>query len=60
MIRSSGFCYSHSQKEFNNVVKSLLFGESDIIVIEYDPIDKKLRFNKNKVKYFEMPIILPP
>ena len=31
-----------------------------MINVEYDPIDLKLRFSKNKVEYFEMPIIAPP
>ena len=31
-----------------------------MIYVEYDPIDLKLRFSKNKVEYFEMPIIAPP
>ena len=57
MIDSYGSCYSHSQNEFNKVDKSFEFDENDIIIfIEYDPIDKKLRFSKNKVEYFEMPI----
>ena len=60
MIRSGGYCNSHSQKEFNDVYKSFKFGKGDVIYIEYDPIESKLRFSKNKVEYFEMPIIAPP
>ena len=59
MIQSDGFCLSHSQKEFNNVWKSFKFGVNDVIYVEYDPIDKKLRFSKNKVQYFELSIIVP-
>ena len=41
--------------------KSFKFGKGDVIYIEYDPIESKLRFSKNKGdKYFEMPIIAPP
>ena len=60
MINSSGWCFSHSEKEFNGVVKSFKFGDGDVIYIEYDPIESKLRFSKNKVVYFEMPIIASP
>ena len=31
-----------------------------MIYVEYDPIDLKLRFSKNKVEHFELPIISPP
>ena len=40
--------------------KSFKFGSNDVIYVEYDPIDLKLRFSKNKVEYFEMPMIAPP
>ena len=59
-IESNGYCYSHSEKEFNWVDKSFEFADGDVIFIEYDPIDRKLRFSKNKFEYFEMPIIAPP
>jgi len=43
------------------VSKSFKFDDGDLIYVEYDPIDKKLRFSKNKVdKYFELSIIAPP
>ena len=59
MIGAGSDCYSHSQKEFNCVIKSFKFGENDVIYVEYDPIDLKLRFSKNKVQYFELSIIAP-
>lgn len=31
MINSGGRCYSHSQKEFNDVKKSFYFDEGDVI-----------------------------
>ena len=40
--------------------KSFKFGDGDVIYVEYDPIDLKLRFSKNKVEYFEMGMISPP
>ena len=41
--------------------KSFEFGSGDVIDIEYDPIESKLRFSQNLVdSYFEMPIIAPP
>ena len=61
LISSNGWCYSHSQKEFKDVFTSFYFDDGDVIYIEYDPIDRKLRFWKNKVDdYLEMPIIAPP
>ena len=60
MIGSNGYCWSHSQEEFNNVWESFEFGENDVIYVEYDPIYKKLKFSKNKLEYFEMSIIAPP
>ena len=57
MIGSGGGCLSDSQKEFNQVIKSFKFGENDVIFIEFDPTDKKLRFSKNKVEHFELSII---
>ena len=60
MIDSRGLCYSHSQKEFNRVNKSFKFGVNDVIYVEYDPIDLKLRFIKNIVYKFELSIIAPP
>ena len=42
------------------MVKSFEFDSGDVIYVEYDPIDLKLRFSKNKVDKFEMPIIAPP
>ena len=56
-----GGFYSHSQRRFYSVSKSFNFGTGDVIYIEYDPIDKKLRYSKNKTDgYFEMRIIAPP
>ena len=61
MICSLGGCYSHLYEEFNGFIKSFEFGDGDVIYAEYDPINKKLRFSKNKDNdYFEMPIIAPP
>ena len=61
MIHSNGVCYSHSQKEFNSVFKSFKFGSGDVIFIEYDPIESKLRFRLNKDDdYLEISIIAPP
>ena len=42
------------------MIKSFKFGENDVIYVEYDPIDNKLRFSKNKVNKFELSIIAPP
>ena len=60
LIDSIGFCLSHSHQEFNDVRKNFYFTEGDVIVCEYDGIDCKLRFIKNSVDKFEMPMIAPP
>jgi len=60
VISSGGRCFSHSKKKFNYVSNGFYFGDGDVIYIEYDPIDRKLRFSKNKVEYFDMPINAPP
>lgn len=68
MIDSYGGFWCHSQKNFNQVGKSFTFDENDVILIEYDPIDNKLRFSKNKVEfdsknkveYLEIVIFAPP
>ena len=39
--------------------KSFKFAVGDVILIEYDGVNNKLRFNKNKVDNFEMSIIAP-
>ena len=39
--------------------KSFKFDENDVILIECDPIDNKLKFSKNKESYFEMSITTP-
>ena len=48
MNDSDGQCNSHSQKEFNCEDLGLEFDEGDVILIEYDPVNNKLRFSKNK------------
>ena len=59
-IGSGRGCYSHSEKDFNYLQKSFKFDVGDVIIIEYDPINKKLRFNKNREEDFELSIIPPP
>jgi len=54
LIGKNGTCHSHSQKEFNHVLKSFEFVEGDLIECEYDPNDHKLIFAKNKVEKFEL------
>lgn len=52
LISSSGYCYSHSHKEFNSVNKNFDFDEGDVIRVEYDSMDSKIRFISNYGKYF--------
>jgi len=42
------------------VYRYFKFVVGDVIVCEIDPIDCRLRFVKNNVDEFEMPIIPPP
>jgi len=60
IIESTGYCFSHSNKQFNNKWRCFEFDEGDIILIEYDPIENKLSFMKSFLTKFEMPIIPPP
>lgn len=39
--------------------KSFEFHDGDVVKCEYDPIDCRLRFTKNKTDKFEMPIVVP-
>lgn len=48
LISSNGYSWSHSVKEFNSASKTFHFTVNDIIYMEFDPIEKKLRFRKNK------------
>ena len=58
LIYSGGWCYSHSHQEHNYVEKTFEFTDGDVIVCEYDPINKNLSFIKNNVRRFEMPMIV--
>jgi len=52
LISSTGYSYSHSHEEFNSVKKNFRFDEGDVIRVEYDSIDSKIRFISNYGKYF--------
>jgi hypothetical protein len=61
MISSGNQIFSHSVKEFNFVSKSFDFSTNDIIYIEYDPKEGKLRFQKNTgLEKNELDIAPPP
>ena len=61
LVSSNGYSWSHSVKEFNSAAKTFHFTVNDIIYMEYDPMDKKLRFRKNKGnEKFELSITDPP
>jgi len=47
LISSNGYSWSHSTKDFNSAFKTFQFTVNDIVYIEYDPKDNKLRFRKN-------------
>lgn len=47
MISSNGYSWSHSQADLNSVMKSFHFNTvGDIIYLEYDPKENKIRFAK--------------
>ena len=50
----------HRKSSIMSIIKNFVFGNNDVIFIEYDGLNNKLRFCKNKVEYFEMSIIAPP
>ena len=45
LISTNGYTWSHSVKEFNSAFKSFQFNVNDTVYVQYDPIDKKLRFS---------------
>lgn len=57
LIDTNGYSYSHSDQEYNQVSRSFRFNQGDVITIEYDPIEERLRFIKNGgCEQFEMPV----
>jgi len=46
MISNNGYSWSHSVLEFNSAHKSFHFVVGDTIYVEYDKINKKLKFQK--------------
>lgn len=47
MISNNGYSWSHSAPEFNSAHKTFHYAVNDIVYMEYDKINKKLRFRKN-------------
>lgn len=47
-ISSNGIAFSTSNNQYKNVNKIFTFNEGDLIYVEYDPIDWRLRFRKNE------------
>lgn len=64
LISTNGYTWSHSIKEFNSSSKCFSFTNNDIVYIEFDPINLKLRFRKNQGKdpkeKYELSITAPP
>lgn len=48
LISTNGYTWSHSVKEFNSAFKCFQFTINDVVYIEYDPQNLKLRFRKNQ------------
>jgi len=46
LISGNGYSWSHSDKSSNSTYKSFSFSTNDTIYMEYDPLDKILRFKK--------------
>lgn len=61
LISGNGYSWSHSQKDFNSAYKSFSYTTGDIIHIQYNSYEKKLKFYKNeKEKEFILDIEDPP
>lgn len=61
LISSNGYSWSHSVKELNSASKTFQFTVNDIVYLEYDPKECKLRFRKNTGNdKFELDITPPP
>lgn len=61
MISNNGYSWSHSATDFNSAHKSFNYAQGDIVYIEYDRKNKKLRFRKNQgPEKFELDIVDPP
>lgn len=61
LISTNGYTWSHSIKEFNSAFKCFQFTVNDIVYIEYDPLNLKLRFRKNQGnEKYELDIVAPP
>ncbi|KAL4507998.1 hypothetical protein ABPG72_021371 [Tetrahymena utriculariae] len=48
MISSNAGTWSTSQSAFNNVVKAFSFAKNDVVIVDYDPIGKTVKFSKEK------------
>ena len=48
IISSSGVSWSHLSEEKNALNLSFKFRTNDIIYMEFDPFEKKIRFRKNE------------
>ena len=60
-INSHGKGYSYSDIKENNVETNFYYGNNDIISIQYDPIEKNLKFwNDNNQNNYECKINPPP
>lgn len=46
LISSNGYSWSHSVKQFNSAFKTFQFAVNDVVYLEYDPKEGKLRFKK--------------
>lgn len=59
VIKSDGYGFSHSNPKDNVSFINFSFGKGDVIFVEYDPIEGKLRFRKNKYDSNKFEISLP-
>jgi hypothetical protein len=48
MISSNGTSWSNIRADMNNSIRSFKFFKNDSIVVEYDPLVRKVRFRKDK------------
>ena len=48
MISSNGTSWSNIKADANNSIRSFKFHKNDSVLVEYDPLVRKVRFRKDK------------
>ncbi|KRX06241.1 HECT-domain-containing protein [Pseudocohnilembus persalinus] len=60
MISSNGGSWSSHQEEYNNCVKAFRFSNQDVIIMDYFPQQKLIKFTKRSTNYsYTLPVQIP-